>query len=254
MQAPITALLLCNDAQSLKVIDRTFEEYSVSTYFCMDGKVAGVSANQRKFDLLMLDFDEPGSHELIDFRASDLWGYPSVVIAIASDPTAMKQALSKRAHFTLQKPFTAELMTNTLKAGYSLIVTEKRASFRHSVSIAANATFLQGQARRPVENATVHDISQNGLCLRSSTVLAKDMVVFVDFELPDTNVSMNIIGKIIWTNAQGNAGVQFRFVPPLELMLLRDWLGMRCPWDVELAPRRQGQPDLNAAGVPIWIQ
>ncbi len=47
---------------------------------------------------------------------SDLWGYPSVVIAIASDPTAMKQALNKRAHFPLQKPFTPELMTNTLKA------------------------------------------------------------------------------------------------------------------------------------------
>jgi hypothetical protein len=44
-----------------------------------------------------------------------------VVIAIASDPTAMKQALNKRAHFTLQKPFTPELMTNTLKAGWRSI-------------------------------------------------------------------------------------------------------------------------------------
>jgi response regulator RpfG family c-di-GMP phosphodiesterase len=46
---------------------------------------------------------------------------PVVVIAIASDPTAMKQALNKRAHFTLQKPFTPELMTNTLKAGWRSI-------------------------------------------------------------------------------------------------------------------------------------
>src|SRR2546430_17582930 len=104
MQAPITALLLCNDAQALKVIDRTFEEYSVSTYFCMDGKVASVSVTQRKFDLLLLDFKEPAAHELIDFRASDLWGYPSVVIAVGRDPPARKQWLNKRGDFTLQKP------------------------------------------------------------------------------------------------------------------------------------------------------
>src|ERR1700742_3762253 len=109
MQAPLTALLLCNDAQMLQVIDRTFEEYSVSTYFCMSGKTAVASASQRKFDLLMLDFDEPGAADLIDFRATDLWGYPSVVIAIASNPEAMKHALHKRVHFTLQKPFTPEL-------------------------------------------------------------------------------------------------------------------------------------------------
>src|SRR5215468_8511960 len=116
MQAPLTALLLCNDAQALQVIDQTFEEYCVSTYFCMSGQSARVSASQRKFDLLMLDFDEPGASELIEYRATDLWGYPSVVIAIANDPAVLKRLLTKRVHFTLQKPFTSELMSKTLKA------------------------------------------------------------------------------------------------------------------------------------------
>ena len=64
MQAPLSALLLCNDDRSLDVIDRTFEAYSVSTYFCMSGESAQASVDSRKFDLLMLDFDEPESFDL----------------------------------------------------------------------------------------------------------------------------------------------------------------------------------------------
>jgi len=41
--------------------------------------------------------------------------------------------LSHRVHFTIQKPVTGNVMVHTLKAAYSMIVTEKRISFRHSV-------------------------------------------------------------------------------------------------------------------------
>jgi CheY-like chemotaxis protein len=251
MQAPLTALLLCNDSESLQVIDRTFEDYSVSTYFCMNGQTANVSASQRKFDLLMLDFDEPGADELIDFRPTDLWGYPSVVIAMGSNPEVMKQALNKRVHFTLQKPFTPELMSNTLKAGYSLIVQEKRKSFRHPVCIDANATYLQGDTRFVLENARVLDISQTGICMQSDSAIAKDSIVFLDFKLPETEVPLSVIGKVMWSDSNGRAGIQFRFMTPIELQNLRNWLVQRYPWDVELAERAQQEP--TPAIVPVWI-
>ncbi|HWF06078.1 MAG TPA: PilZ domain-containing protein [Candidatus Angelobacter sp.] len=243
MQAPLTALLLCNDTQALQVIDRTFEDYSVSTFFCMNGPTAAVSANQRKFDLLMLDFDEPGATDLIDFRATDVWGYPSVVIAMASDPESMKDVLHKRVHFTLQKPFTPALMANTLKAGYSLIVHEKRTSFRHPVRMQATASYLDGSARLPIENAMVQDISQTGLRLQSDSTVPKDAVVFVDFKLPENQTTISLIGKAMWSDTQGRAGIQFRFVTPLELKNLRDWLTGQSPWDAELEPRSQQASD-----------
>src|SRR5882724_10682258 len=164
MQAPLSALLLCNDDRSLDVIDRTFEEYSVSTYFCMSGESAQASVDSRKFDLLMLDFDEPEAFELVDFRAIDLWGYPSVVIAIASNPATMKKVLCKRVHFVLQKPFTPELLGRTLQAGYGLIVNEKRAAFRHAVQFPAGATLLEHKVKNQLENARIRDISASGIC------------------------------------------------------------------------------------------
>ena len=70
-----------------------------------------------------------------------------MVIAIASDPAAMKQALNKRAHFTLQKPFIPELMTNTLKAGYSLIVDVELAPRRPGQPDVNAVAFQFGSSR-----------------------------------------------------------------------------------------------------------
>ncbi len=106
MQAPLSALLLCNDDQSLSVIDRTFEEYSVSTYFCASGESAQASADNRKFDLLMLDFDEPEAHKLVDFRAVDLWGYPYGLI-VNEKRTVFRHAV----HF----PAIASFLENNVK-------------------------------------------------------------------------------------------------------------------------------------------
>jgi CheY-like chemotaxis protein len=239
MQAPLTALLLGNDDQSVKIIESTFEEYNVSTHFCQDSLTAQIAARQEKFDLLMLDFDEPGASELLDFRPTDLWGYPSVVIAIVSNPATIKQALSKRIHFTLQKPFTPDLVARTLKAGYSLIVNAKRTAFRHSVRIAASGTFLEQNLRYPLENITLHDISQTGLCLQAENSVPKDATIFIDFGLPESCIPISIIGKVMWSDAKGRVGVQFRFIPPLEHKQLRDWLSECCPWDVELTPKAQ---------------
>jgi len=252
MQAPLSALLLCNDDQSLDVIDRTFEDYSVSTYFCMSGESAQVSADNRKFDLLMLDFDEPEALQLVDFRAVDLWGYPSVVIAIASNPANMKRALSKRVHFVLQKPFTPELLGRTLKAGYGLIVNEKRTAFRHAVHFPASASFLENNVKNPLQNASVQDISFTGICLQADTAAPKDATVFIDFELPDSHAPISAIGKVMWSDNQGRAGIQFRFIPPLEQEQLRGWLSNHCPWDVELQPKSFG--NLHAVAVTKRIQ
>ncbi|HZU29499.1 MAG TPA: PilZ domain-containing protein [Candidatus Angelobacter sp.] len=237
MQAPLTALLLCNEAQSLKTIESTFAEYSVETHYCQDSLAAQVAARQQKFDLLMIDFDEPGTAELLDFHPTDLWGYPSIVVAISSNPATIKQALSKRIHFTLQKPFSPDLVARTLKAGYSLIVNAKRTAFRHSVHIPASGTFLEQDLRHPLENVTLQDISQTGLCLQAENNVPKDATIFVDFGLPEADASISVIGKVMWSDAKGRVGVQFRFIPPLEHKQLRDWLSECCPWDVELTPK-----------------
>ena len=234
MQAPLTALLLCGDSQTVGLIDRTFDECSISAYYCMSSSTAQTSLTQKKFDLLVLDFDDPGAAALIDFRPLDTRGFPSVVIAIARDAEVLKGALSRRVHFVLQKPFTPELMLRTLKAAYGQIVNEKRTTFRHSVRIIADACIVDGESKIILPDATIQDVSQTGLCLQAATTIPRDATIFVDFELPDERGEVHAIGRVMWSDARGHAGVQFRFIAPLEMKNLRNWLIARCPWDVEL--------------------
>jgi CheY-like chemotaxis protein len=239
MQAPLTALLLCADTQTVGLIDRTFDEYSISAYYCMNSSSAQTSLSQKKFDLLVLDFDDPGAAALIDFRPLDARGFPSVVIALARDPEILKGALSRRVHFVLQKPFAPELIQRTLKAAYGQIVNEKRTAFRHSVRIIADASILDGDTKIILPDATIQDISQTGLCLQVATSVPHDANIFVDFELPDGQGEVHAIGKVMWCDGRGHAGIQFRFIAPLEMKALRTWLISRCPWDVELSPKSQ---------------
>jgi len=249
MQIPLTALLLCNDAQALSTIERIFEDYGIPVLFCPNGKAALSSLNRHKFDLLVLDFDEPGAaNELVDFQAMDARGVPSVIIALAEDPGLLKRMLSRRVHFTIQKPVTGNVMVHTLKAAYSMIVTEKRMSFRHSVRIKADASILGRSARQTLGPTIIRDVSHTGLRLQTETIVPRDATIFVDFELPDEGEQIHTIGKAIWSTAQGHVGVQFRFVAPLELRSLRSWLGARCPWDIELEPRLLDNVYRMAAG------
>lgn len=237
MQIPLTALLMSSDAQALGTIERTFEQYGIPAYFCPDSKTAEGSLNRRKFDLLVLDFDQPGAEALVDFHAMDARGIPGVIIALAKDPAILKSMLSRRVHFTLQKPVAGELMVRTLKVAYSMIVTEKRISFRHSVRIKAEASVLERNQRRSLGPTTVCDVSHTGLRLLTASLVPRDATIFVDFELPEDREPIHTIGKVIWSNGQGHLGVQFRFIAPLEMKSLRSWLGAHCPWDVELEPR-----------------
>jgi CheY-like chemotaxis protein len=237
MQIPLTALLLCNDTQALGTIERILEDYGIPTFFCQNSKAAQSSLNRRKFDLVVLDFDEPGAEELVDFHAMDSRGIPSVLIVLANDPGALKQVLRRRVHFTMQKPVIGDLIVRTLKAAYSKIVAEKRISFRHAARIKADASVLDENTRRPLGPTLIHDVSHTGLGLQTESTIPRDSTIFVDFELPEEGEQIHTIGKVIWADAQGHLGVQFRFIAPLELRSLQAWLGAHYPWDVELEPR-----------------
>jgi len=237
MQIPLTALLMCSDPQALGAIERTFEQYGIPAYICPDSKTAESSLNRRKFDLMVLDFDLAGAETLVDFHAMDARGIPGLIIALARDPAVLKSVLSRRVHFTLQKPLAGDLMVRTLKAAYSTIVTEKRASFRHSVRIKAEASILERSQRRSLGPATVLDVSHTGLGLQTASLVPRDATIFVDFELPQDREPIHTIGKVIWSDGQGHLGVQFRFIAPLEMKNLHLWLSTHCPWDVELEPR-----------------
>jgi hypothetical protein len=237
MRILLNAFLLCNDGDALGTIEPVLKQFGIPICSAGIDPVAQIEREPRKFDVIVLDFDDPRAEDLVDFNIRDAQGTPSIIIALATNPSAFGRLLRRRVHVLLKKPVDASLLVQAIKAAYSMIVNEKRLLFRQPVFIHAMATVLDDNVRSSEQTAIIRDISQGGLRLRLGATLPKDATIFVDFELPEGGGEIHFIGKIIWSDELGNAGVQMRFVAPLEMRSLKSWLDTHCPWDVELEAR-----------------
>ena len=234
--SPLQALVYCNDAQSLCTIDRVCSETDIASDVCLTSSAALKSLKNKRFDLLVLDFDDPGAIALLDTPAGSGLSFPNIVITFARSFEALKRAQQKRVHFVLQTPFTPALMARTIKASHSLLVKERRAAFRHAVKIKASAHTLEDGNKRELNNPVLLDISHTGLCLQTNISVPKEATITVVFQLPETQDTIHVTGKVMWSGANGHAGVLFQFIPPQELRRLRDWLNGKCPWNMEMIP------------------
>jgi CheY-like chemotaxis protein len=234
MEAAFSAFLLSRDPQSLSITKQTCQTYGIQTTACSTGLSALEVLKRRTFDLLVLDLDMATSAELLELQASHRCNHARDVIVLTEKSQAMSAPLHQRVRNVLQKPFTSDAMAKALKAAYSLIVLEKRVTFRCAVRIHVSAWYWKDYFKQPLPNAMVLDLSQRGLRLKTEIDIPKDTTVFVDLQLPGTMDQIHVTGKVIWSDPHGRAGVQFGLAPQ-EFAKLRNWLNAHCPWNSELA-------------------
>ena len=235
-RSPLQALVFCNDAQSLCTIDRVFGENDVVSDVCLTSATALKALKHKRFDLLVLDFDDPGALAVLDTPAGSGLSFPNIVVTFARSFETLKRAQQKRVHFVLQTPFTSALMARTVRAAYTLLIKERRTAFRHQVKMKASAHILEDGNKRELNSPMLLDLSHTGLCLKVNGVVAKDATITVAFQLPETQDTIHATGKVMWSNATGHVGVLFQFVPPQEMRKLRDWLNDKCSWSMEMVP------------------
>jgi ActR/RegA family two-component response regulator len=235
MEAAFSAFLLSRDPQSLSITKQTCQTYGIQTTACSTSLSAFDVLKRRTFDLLVLDLDVATSAELLELQARHRCNHARDVIVLTEKSQEMTAPLHQRVRNVLQKPFTSDAMANALKTAYSLIVMERRVSFRCAVRINVSAWYRKNCLKQPLSNAMVLDLSQKGLCLKTEIDVPKDTTVFVDLLLPRTTDQIHPMGKVMWSDPHGKAGVQFGLVPQ-EFAKLRNWLNAQCPWSPELRP------------------
>jgi hypothetical protein len=231
----IPTLLVCADAQALSAIDGAAKGYEIQTEVCFTASEAFNVLRRRRFKLLVLDLDLPKATDVLRYRSLSSRDHPNVVIALASKGVSLKQTVGEQIHLVVQKPFTASLMERSLRSAYRLLLNETRATFRYSVDIiAAAATVVEQGRKRALQNVILRDLSSTGLRAKADSPLPTDSTVFVDFLLPGTEDKIHAVGRVIWANTQGDAGIQFISISAQEFQKLREWLSTRCPWTIDL--------------------
>lgn len=226
-----SALLLSRDALPLDAVKKVFEEYGVEIHTVRTAEEANQLIRGTRFDLAICDYDVPGAPELSCLDSYTKWG--GITMVVLRDAKIHKTQ-GKRIHFTVPKPVTADLLARGLKAAYASMAKHRFATYRHTLALRPlSGTLVYHGAQRPLDQATVLNISQTGLCLAAPAKLPPGAVVNVSFALPESERRVHVAGTIVWSDVSGKTGVRFHHLPSQEQKLLQERLRARLPHDLD---------------------
>lgn len=117
-----------------------------------------------------------------------------------------------------------------------------RKAARFAVTLKVTVSYQLNCQRYPAEEGFLVNISETGLCLKTSKALPRDAMVFVDLEVPGTEEKAKAIGKVVWSNtSNGEAGIELGYIPAKQFKFLAPFLQSRSasgPAAGESAPKK----------------
>lgn len=228
LTSPLSALVLSSDLEAISTTVRILASHGFDVKRASNAATAEQLCRRSRFDLAVYDLGCSGWTELLELNSA-----PRVVIGLTT-PGGLKQALAKGIHFLLQKPFTVDLFTKTMKAAYGTIATDRLRSFRHQVDIAAIKCKVTHDAEmNSLEKVRIANLSQTGVCLEAGIMLSQGAAIEVSFALPDSGALIELRGTIVWTHTNGRAGIKITEVISGNAALYDSWLTSMLPSPVE---------------------
>jgi len=221
-------------------MQRVLEEHGVSVKVAATVPAADHLMKPSKFDMAILDCDVPGALELAPLKVAITT--PKMIFAIVRG-VKESEVRDKRVHFIVQKPFTFDLFSRSVKAAYGPMLRERRAGYRHRVQIVPVAcTITHDAEQRTLPRVTILDLSQTGYCLQTNEIPPQHATVRIEFQLPDNSALIHASGSVMWTQASGRTGVKFSNIPVAERASLNAWLESILPHDADSIPRQMPPP------------
>jgi PilZ domain len=211
-------LLISRDPGVVGVMNPLLENLAIATNVCFSTTTASERLSQGSPDLVIVDCDE-GSGDLLRQIEEMKVGHKPMVVAVSplGDPVP-------GAHLILRKPVTDESCAESLRFAYSRMLRDHRLHARYPLVAAVIAA---DQNHRSLA-VTVLNIGDGGVGLAAREPLEVGDVLSFRLPLPEANQSIHIEARVQWSHANGKVGCEFMRIPPVELIILHDWLKSRC--------------------------
>jgi hypothetical protein len=229
---PVSALLLCNDAQVLPVVVPTLDKLSVMKSHYVTSASAVKAMGQNKFNLVVLDLDLVGAASALDRASTE--GNFTLAIVLSKHVETLEAAARRHVHFLWKKPVDADLVIRDVKAATGMAKLGRRPAHRVPVDIQCSGSIYVYGKNRALGLVNLTNISSDGFCLKTHEVLPQDATISVIFQLPQDKTAIHATGKVIWGDGQAQAGVHFSFIPAEEREKLQHWLADRTPSQTDL--------------------
>lgn len=219
-----TVLIVSGDLEATRQITDVLQQQALSVEFSIDTSVALEKLSQRKYEALLIDLSLGAKalhfHRQVRNSASNR---TAITFALTTSREETAFALKQGFSFALERPLIAESVAHTLKVAYGLIVRERRRYFRCSVAVPA---VLSRKAAPEVYAQTIN-VSEGGLALRSSTILASSLEATIEFTLTDPKLHIKAYSRVCWHNEKGEAGLSFILMPLEMASGLQQWLALK---------------------------
>ncbi|MGB9491243.1 MAG: PilZ domain-containing protein [Terriglobales bacterium] len=220
----LDSLLFSKDPALLGVLRQTLEKLSINIEVCSEGDACSDSLAKRKFDAVIIDCDDqPDGVTLLEGLRQTHSNAKAVAFAVLNGKTTTQEAFGYGANFVLQKPLTPLHATRCFHAAIDFMLRERRRYFRYPVEIPVQIAI--GRNREVGANST--NVSESGIAIHATSRLDKDTVVALRFTLPDSDISLELKGDIVWADTVGRAGIRFVEVPKNSQYQLEKWLTER---------------------------
>ena len=208
-------LFVARDPGLFSIFCRALRDLSIDMDVCLSASRAVGQLGKGHTDLVVLDWENEDSPELMHtIRSGGKWRAPTVVAVSSSDSRL------PGVHFVLSRPVTHASGASCMKTAYSKMLWDYRRHARHALMMPVNA-FCEDGRRIPL---TVVNVGYGGVGLDTEENLEIGDVLSFRFLLPGAAREMPVRVRVLWTGEGGRAGCKFERIPPSDFMVLDDWL------------------------------
>jgi CheY-like chemotaxis protein len=230
-----SALLLLSDEPSLNLAKRVMETFGISVFAASSVLDAERILHNTRLDLAVCDFEMPFVADLSILQLSSRWRGLSIGLMPA---TRFDEFSHKRIQIRIYKPLSVDMLARSLKASYTNMAQQRIAAYRHSLPVKlVSGTLGHRGWQRTLQQVTVLNVSQTGLCLNAAEPLPHGASISMNLMLPETPSSLHASGHIVWSHSNGRTGVAFDGAADPEMKKFQERLKMWLPRELEMVAR-----------------
>jgi hypothetical protein len=215
------ALVLGADPEMIGIFAHLFCELDIETDRCVLESAAIDQLSCQKFEALILDADDVAeSGDILKAVKEVRQKHNLLVFAVAGDNRAEEAASAVGATFIIRRPLVPSHVKDLLRREYGRMLRDSQAYFRLAVELPVS--ILRGSEN--LLQCTTTNLSQSGMAIRTPYPLDVGEQLTIALAIPNTDVSVNAEGTVIWDDRQGRAGIHFQCSSPVAQLRFFEWL------------------------------
>lgn len=222
--AAIRVLLVSSEPSAVEMLIHIMEQMGIHTEVCVDLKTARRNLSANKYEGLVIDLLlGESSLELLKSLPDFTSNKGAVSCAILSDAHQKASAFQAGANFILERPLDSHTAFRTIRAGYPMMIRERRRYFRCPVE---TPTFVTAEPN-PGFQATSVNLSEGGMAILSPVEMKVGQILQMRLRVPGKSHFIDVSGEVCWTDGSGRIGVQFTEISASVSEAIESWLLQR---------------------------